>query len=95
MFSKVRLNNVEKLKKMFKKLPEFVACNVKCDLHFCYTELCSDVHSANDTKINVIYVLVGLKAKSSTFREFCEKCMKSLWLPVYNANNERFFQNVT
>ena len=34
---------------------------------------------------------MGLKAKSSTFREFCEKCMKPFWLPVNNANNERFF----
>ena len=33
---------------------------------------------------------MGLKAKSSIFREFCENCMKSLWLPVYNANNEIF-----
>ena len=74
-----------------------MACSLKCDLHFCYVELCNDVYSAsaNDTKINVIDVLVGLKAKNSTFREFCEKCMKSLWLPVYNANNERFFQNIT
>ena len=46
-------------------------------------------------KINVIDILMGLKAKSSTLIEFCEKCMKSLWLLVYNANSERFFQNIT
>ena len=64
---------------MFTKLPEFIACNLKYDLHFCYIELCNIYSaSANDTKINVIDVLVGMKAKSSTFREFCEKCMKSL-----------------
>ena len=93
LFSKVGLNNFEKLKKMFTKLPEFMASNSKCDLLLCYTELCDVVHSecANDTEINVIDVLMGLKAKSSTFREFCEKCMKSLWLPVSNADSESFF----
>ena len=35
---------------------------------------------------------MGMKAKSGTSREFCEKCIKSLWLPVYNANNEIFLQ---
>ena len=55
--------------------------------------MCSDVHSAsaNDTKINAIDVLMVLKAESSTFREFCETFMKPFWLPVNNANNERFF----
>ena len=59
----------------------------------CYRELCDVVHSAcaNYTEINVIDVLMGLKAKSSTFREICGKCMKSLWLPVSNADSERFF----
>ena len=92
--SQVGLNNLEKL---FRKLPEFLACNSKCDLHFCYIELYSDLHSAsaNDTKINAIDVLMGLKAKSSTFREFCEKFMKPFWLPVNNSNNERFFKNIT
>ena len=38
-FSKVVLNNLEKL---FRKLSEFMACSSKCDLHFCYIELCSN-----------------------------------------------------
>ena len=33
---------------------------------------------ANDTKINVVDVLMGLKAKSSTFREFCENMYEIL-----------------
>ena len=32
MFFNVGLNNFEKHKEMFTKLPEFVACNLKCDL---------------------------------------------------------------
>ena len=75
MFFNVGLNEFEKHKRMFTKLPEFVACNllvlqrlVKC--------------SFNDTEIlyMVIDILMVLKAESSTFREFCEKCMKSLFL---------------
>ena len=51
---------------MFIKLPEFMAFNLKCDLHFCYVELCNDVHSASvnvTTKINVIDVSMRLIAK--------------------------------
>ena len=41
-----------------------------------------------DTEIYsmVIDVLIGLKAKSSTFREFCEKCMKSLCSSISNTD---------
>ena len=73
---------------MFPKLPEFVACNLKCDLLVLHRLVeCS----GNDTEIYMIDVLMGLKAKSSTFREFCKKCMKSLWLPISNAGSENFF----
>ena len=39
----------------------------------------------------VIDVFMGLKAKSSTFREFCEKCMKSLSSSISNTDSESFF----
>ena len=39
----------------------------------------------------VIDVLMGLKAKSSIFREFCEKCMKSLCSSISNTDSECFF----
>ena len=39
----------------------------------------------------VIDVLKGLKTKSSTFREFCEKCMKSLCSSISNIDGESFF----
>ena len=39
----------------------------------------------------VIDVLTGLEAKSSTFREFCEKCMKSLCLSISSTDSESFF----
>ena len=39
----------------------------------------------------VIDVLMGLKAKSSTFREFCEKCMKSLCSSISSTDSESFF----
>ena len=39
----------------------------------------------------VIDDLMGLKAKRSTFREFCEKCMKSLCLSISNTDSEKFF----
>ena len=55
---------------MFTKLPEFVACNLKCDLLVLQRLV---KWSVNDTEICGGYVLVGLKAKSNTFREFCEK----------------------
>ena len=42
----------------------------------------------NDSEIMVIDVLMGLKAKSCTFREFCEKCMKSLCLSISNTDSE-------
>ena len=41
-------------------------------------------------KYMVIDVLMGLKAKSSTFREFCEKCMKSLCSSISNTDSEFF-----
>ena len=49
--------------------------------------------SVNDTEIQymVIYVLMGLKAKGSTFREFCEKCMTSLCSSIHNTDSENFF----
>ena len=40
-------------------------------------------------KYIVIDVLMGLKAKNSTFREFCEKCMKSLCSSISNTDSER------
>ena len=74
---------------MLTKLPEFVACNLKCDLLVLQRLMKSRV---NDTKINVIIdVLMGLKAKSRTFREFYEKCMKSLCLSISNADIQRVF----
>ena len=39
----------------------------------------------------VIDVLMGLKAKSSTFREFFEKCMKSLCSSISKTDSESFF----
>ena len=57
---------------MFTKLPEFVACKLKCDLLVLQRLVKCSV---NDM---VIGVLIGLKANSSTFIEFCEKCKKSL-----------------
>ena len=39
----------------------------------------------------VIDVLMGLKAKSSIFREFCEKCMKSLCSSISNTDMRVFF----
>ena len=39
----------------------------------------------------VIDVLMGLKAKSSTLKEFCEKCMKSLCSSISNTDGESFF----
>ena len=39
----------------------------------------------------VIDVLMGLKAKSSTFREFCEKCMKSLRSSICNKDSDSLF----
>ena len=41
----------------------------------------------------VIDILMRLKAESSTFREFCEKCMKSLCSSISNADSEWFFFN--
>ena len=73
---------------MFIKLPEFVACNLKCDLLVLHRLVeCS----VNDIEIYVTDVLMGLKAKSSTFREIWEKCMKSLCLSISNTDSERFF----
>ena len=59
---------------MFTILPEFVACNLKCDL-LVLQRLVNVVLTI--LKYMVTGVLMGLKAKSSTFKEFCEKC--SLW----------------
>ena len=42
-------------------------------------------------KYVVIDVLMRLKAKSSRFREFCEKCMKSLCSSISNTDGESFF----
>ena len=39
----------------------------------------------------VIDVLMGLKAKSSTFREFCEKCIKSLCSSISNTGSGSLF----
>ena len=39
----------------------------------------------------VIDVLMGLKAKSSTFREFCEECIKSLCLSISNTDMRVIF----
>ena len=48
-FFNVGLNDFEKHKKMFTKLPEFVACNLKCDLLVLERLVkCS----ANDTEIH-------------------------------------------
>ena len=66
-----------------------MACNLKCDLLVLQRLVKCSV---NDTKIHmVIDVLMGLKAKSSTFREFCEKCMKSLCSSISNTDSESFF----
>ena len=72
---------------MFTKLPKFVACNLKCDLLVLQRLLKCSV---NDTEM-VIGVLMGLKAKGSTFREFCEKCMKSLCSSISNTDELVFF----
>ena len=74
---------------MFKKLPEFVACNLKCVLLVLQRLVKCSV---NDTEIAymVIDVLMGLKAKSSTFREFCEKFMELLRLSISNSHSESF-----
>ena len=74
--------------KMFTKLPEFMACNLKCDLLVLQRIVKCSV---NDKKYVVIYVLTGLKDKSSTFREFCEKCTQSLCSPISNTDSESFF----
>ena len=42
----------------------------------------------------VIDVLMGLKAKSNAFREFCEKCMKSLCLSISNTDSESFSSKI-
>ena len=53
---------------MFTKLPEFVTCNLKCDLLVLERLVKCSV---NNTEIYIVIdVLMGLKAKSSTFREF-------------------------
>ena len=86
LFFNVGLNDFEK-QKMFTKLPEFVACNLKCgSLVLQRLVKCS----VNDTEIQLMVtdVLMGLKAKSSTFREFCERCMKSLCLSISNTDSE-------
>ena len=69
---------------MFTKLSEFVACNLKCDLLVLQRLVKCSV---NDTD----WCFDGLKAKSRTFREFCEKCMKSLCLSISNTDSESFF----
>ena len=78
---------------MFTKLPKLVACNLKCDLLVLQRLVKCSV---NDTEIlyMVIDVLMGLKAKNSTFREFCEKCMKSLCSSISNPEFF-FFLNIT
>ena len=73
---------------MFTVLPELVACNLKCDL-LVLQRLVNVVLTI--LKYMVIDVLMGLKAKSSTFREFCKKCMKSLCLSISNTDSESFF----
>ena len=73
---------------MFTKLPEFVACNLKCDLIVLQRLVkCS----LNDTEIYGDWCFDGMKAKSNTFREFCEKCMKSLCSSISNTDSESFF----
>ena len=42
-------------------------------------------------KYKVIDVLMGLKTKSSTFREFCEKCMNPLCSSISITDSESFF----
>ena len=42
--------------------------------------------SVNDTEIYGVWCFDGLKAKSSTFRESCEKCMKSLCSSISNTD---------
>ena len=73
---------------MFTKLPEFVACNLKCDLLMLERLVKCSV---NDTEIYGDFVLMGLKAKNGIFREFCEKCMKSLCSSKSNTDSESFF----
>ena len=70
---------------MFRILPELVACNLKCDL-LVLQRLVNVVLTI--LKYMVFDVLMGLKAKSSTCREFCEKCMKSLCLSISNTDSE-------
>ena len=72
---------------MFTILPELVACNLKCDL-LVLQRLVNVVLTI--LKYMVIYVLMGLKAKSSTFREFCEKYSKSLCSSISNTDSESF-----
>ena len=67
---------------MFTILPKLVACNLKCDLLVLQRLVKCSV---NDTEIYGD-VLLGLKAESSTFREFCEKCMKSLCSSISNTD---------
>ena len=74
---------------MFTILPEFEACNLKCDLLVLQRLVKCSV---NDSEIYGD-VLMGLKAKSSTFREFCEKCMKSLCSSISNIDSESFFSS--
>ena len=73
---------------MFTKLPEFMECNLKCDL-LVLRRLWNVMLTI--LKYKVIDVLMGQKAKSSTFREFCEKCMKSLCSSISNIDSESFF----
>ena len=67
---------------MFTKLPEFVACNLKCDMLVLQRLVKCSV---NDTEIlyMVIDVLMGLKAKSSTFRKFCKKMYEIIMLVYF------------
>ena len=44
--------------------------------------------SVNDTEIYGDQCFDRLKTKSSTFREFCEKCMKSLCLSISITDSE-------
>ena len=74
---------------MFTKLPELVARNLKCDLLVLQRLVVYVVLTM--LKYMVIDVLMGLKTKSSTFREFCEKCMKSLCACISNTDIENFF----
>ena len=78
---------------MFTKLPEFMASNLKCDL-LMLQRLVNVVLTI--LKYVVIDVLMGLKVKCSTFRGFCEKCMKSLCSSISNTDSESCsFKNIT